>query len=67
MHPVNYLFEDIYRNDWSITSNAVTRDTARQGRPVDPRSAFSRGAQAELIGTAFSGLSIGSIQVKKGA
>jgi hypothetical protein len=25
MHPVNYLFEDIYRNDWSITSNAVTR------------------------------------------
>lgn len=23
MHPVNYLFEDIYRNDWSITSNVV--------------------------------------------
>ncbi|WP_287261000.1 hypothetical protein [Mesorhizobium sp.] len=20
MHPVNYLFEDIYRNDWSIIS-----------------------------------------------
>jgi hypothetical protein len=25
MHPVNYLFEDIYRNDWSIASNAATR------------------------------------------
>ncbi|MER8830781.1 hypothetical protein NKH73_30615 [Mesorhizobium sp. M0938] len=25
MHPVNYLFEDIYRSDWSITSNATTR------------------------------------------
>lgn len=25
MHPVNYLFEDIYRNDWSIRSNAVTQ------------------------------------------
>ncbi|MBZ9704919.1 MULTISPECIES: hypothetical protein [unclassified Mesorhizobium] len=22
MHPVNYLFEDIYRNDWSIGSAA---------------------------------------------
>jgi hypothetical protein len=22
MHPVNYLFEDIYRNDWSIRSGA---------------------------------------------
>ena len=25
MHPVNYLFEDIYRNDWSIASRAVTQ------------------------------------------
>lgn len=25
MHPVNYLFEDIYRNDWSIISKPVTR------------------------------------------
>ncbi|WP_287137870.1 hypothetical protein [Mesorhizobium sp.] len=25
MHPVNYLFEDIYRNDWSISSKPVTR------------------------------------------
>lgn len=30
MHPVNYLFDGIYRNDWSITSNAVTR-TRRGG------------------------------------
>ena len=22
MHPVNYLFEDIYRNDWSMGSAA---------------------------------------------
>ena len=22
MHPINYLFEDIYRNDWSIGSGA---------------------------------------------
>ena len=22
MHPVNYLFEDIYRNDWSIGPGA---------------------------------------------
>lgn len=28
MHPVNYLFEDIYRNDWSIRSGA----DARKGR-----------------------------------
>ncbi|ESZ20947.1 hypothetical protein [Mesorhizobium sp. L48C026A00] len=25
MHPVNYLFEDIYRNDWSIISKPETR------------------------------------------
>ncbi|TGQ41150.1 hypothetical protein [Mesorhizobium sp. M00.F.Ca.ET.216.01.1.1] len=24
MHPVNYLFEDIYRNDWSISSSVAT-------------------------------------------
>ncbi|MER9296045.1 hypothetical protein NKI38_06025 [Mesorhizobium sp. M0621] len=23
VHPVNFLFEDIYRNDWSISSNAA--------------------------------------------
>ncbi|WP_095085732.1 hypothetical protein [Mesorhizobium sophorae] len=23
MHPVNYLFQDIYRNDWSIGSTAT--------------------------------------------
>ncbi|MEI9413890.1 hypothetical protein [Mesorhizobium sp. Cs1321R2N1] len=27
MHPVNYLFDDIYRNDWNIrtTANEVRR------------------------------------------
>ena len=25
MHPVNFLFEDIYRNDWSISSSTTTR------------------------------------------
>ncbi|MER8382068.1 hypothetical protein [Mesorhizobium sp. M1399] len=25
MHPINYLFEDIYRNDWSIRSSAEAR------------------------------------------
>ncbi|RWC41395.1 MAG: hypothetical protein EOS55_25930 [Mesorhizobium sp.] len=30
MHPVNFLFEDIYRNDWSISSDTATRK--RRGR-----------------------------------
>ena len=30
MHPVNYLFEDIYRNDWSIGSGA--NSSRRRGR-----------------------------------
>ncbi|RWQ69347.1 MAG: hypothetical protein EOS85_29225, partial [Mesorhizobium sp.] len=34
---------------------------------MDPRPAFSRGAQAELIGSAFSYLSVGSIQIGKGS
>lgn len=25
MHPVNFLFEDIYRNDWSIASRTATQ------------------------------------------
>ncbi|MFD2058942.1 hypothetical protein ACFSQT_39450 [Mesorhizobium calcicola] len=25
MHPINYLFQDIYRNHWSIGSTAATR------------------------------------------
>ena len=25
MHPMNYLFEDIYGNDWGIASDAATR------------------------------------------
>ena len=30
MHPVNYLFEDIYRNDWSIGSGVSS--SKRRGR-----------------------------------
>ncbi|MBZ9917372.1 MULTISPECIES: hypothetical protein [unclassified Mesorhizobium] len=32
MHPVNYLFEDIYRNDWSIGS-AAKKSSRRGGSP----------------------------------
>ncbi|BCH17335.1 MULTISPECIES: hypothetical protein [unclassified Mesorhizobium] len=32
MHPVNYLFEDVYRNDWSIVSKAMKR-TRRSAGP----------------------------------
>ncbi|WP_167524466.1 MULTISPECIES: hypothetical protein [unclassified Mesorhizobium] len=24
MHPVSYLFEDVYRNDWGIASTALS-------------------------------------------
>ncbi len=30
MHPVSYLFEDIYRNDWGISSVAASE--RRRGR-----------------------------------
>jgi hypothetical protein len=30
MHPVNYLFEDIYRNDWGIAS--IARTERRRGK-----------------------------------
>ena len=30
MHPVNYLLEDIYRNDWSIGS--ATNGSMRRGK-----------------------------------
>jgi len=30
MHPVSYLFEDIYRNDWGIASVIVSEK--RRGR-----------------------------------
>ncbi|MBZ9771280.1 hypothetical protein [Mesorhizobium sp. CO1-1-8] len=33
MHPVNFLFEDIYRNDWSISSTTATQ--RRRGK-ADP-------------------------------
>ncbi|PZV36859.1 hypothetical protein [Mesorhizobium kowhaii] len=33
MHPVNYLFEDIYRNDWSIGSTATTQKRRDRASP----------------------------------
>lgn len=33
MHPFNYLFEDIYRNDWSIISKPVTRTRRASAGP----------------------------------
>ncbi|WP_287247604.1 hypothetical protein [Mesorhizobium sp.] len=33
MHPVNYLFEDIYRKDWSIISKPVTRTRGGSAGP----------------------------------
>ena len=30
MHPVNYLFEDIYRNDWNI--GPAASNSRRRGR-----------------------------------
>lgn len=44
MHPVNFLFEDIYRNDWAVQSQAKTE--ARRGRrgpwARDPRLLVER-------------------------
>ncbi|WP_164753438.1 MULTISPECIES: hypothetical protein [unclassified Mesorhizobium] len=42
-------------------------EAPRQNQPMGPRVAVPCGAQAELIGVGFSHLSIGSIQVLKGA
>ncbi|MER8574836.1 hypothetical protein NKG99_30120 [Mesorhizobium sp. M1409] len=33
MHPVNFLFEDIYRNDWSVSSSAATRRRRGKASP----------------------------------
>ncbi|MEO5755422.1 MAG: hypothetical protein ABIQ51_01055 [Mesorhizobium sp.] len=33
MHPVNFLFEDIYRNDWSISSAASTERRRGKASP----------------------------------
>jgi hypothetical protein len=33
MHPVNFLFEDIYRNDWSISSNTTTQKRRGKASP----------------------------------
>jgi hypothetical protein len=44
MHPVNYLFEDIYRNDWSIGSGRQQLQAAGQGKPMDSRPSLPGGA-----------------------
>ncbi|WP_188393867.1 hypothetical protein [Mesorhizobium sp. SARCC-RB16n] len=31
MHPVNYLYDDIYRNDWNIGSAAKARRRGETG------------------------------------
>lgn len=36
MHPIDYLFEDIYRNYWGIPSAAAKRASARHERHVRP-------------------------------
>ncbi len=33
MHPVNFLFEDIYGNDWGIASAASTRKRRGKSGP----------------------------------
>lgn len=33
MHPMNFLFEDIYRNDWSIASRNVTQRRRDRASP----------------------------------
>lgn len=33
MHPVNHLFEDVYRNDWGIASAAVSEKRRRSAGP----------------------------------
>lgn len=33
MHPVNYLFEDIYRNDWGLACVAATEKRRGSASP----------------------------------
>ncbi|MBB6407716.1 hypothetical protein [Mesorhizobium sangaii] len=33
MHPVNYLFQDIYGNDWSIGSTVTTQKRRERDSP----------------------------------
>lgn len=33
MHPVNYLFEDVYRNDWGIASAALSEKRRGKASP----------------------------------
>ena len=34
MHPVHYLFEDIYRNYWGISLSSSKREAASQKRQI---------------------------------
>ncbi|WP_189347756.1 MULTISPECIES: hypothetical protein [unclassified Mesorhizobium] len=33
MHPVNFLFEDVYRNDWGIASAALSEKRRGKASP----------------------------------
>ncbi|WP_292233293.1 hypothetical protein [Mesorhizobium sp.] len=33
MHPVSYLFEDVYRNDWGIASAEVSESRRGKASP----------------------------------
>jgi hypothetical protein len=42
MHPVGYLFEDIYRNYWGITPVSNRPKPGRLTKPVRSRELFFR-------------------------
>ncbi|MGN6306911.1 MAG: hypothetical protein ACTHNH_18985 [Mesorhizobium sp.] len=39
MHPITYLFEDIYRNYWGITPAAKGRKSLFRAMPLRPSEA----------------------------
>lgn len=65
MHPVNYLFEDIYRNDWNVrtAANKVRRRGEAGPWVRDLRFLVSRKRGRSTI---FSHPWIGSIQRQGG-
>lgn len=44
MHPVNFLFEDVYRNDWGIASAALSEKRRGKASPWkrEPRFVVDR-------------------------